>query len=417
MIRFLFCFSAILISALSIPPVALAQGNPIAPAPRQLDTTPIRDLVHLVNTIIEENPDCNATIARLGRLDWKSCQDSCAPYIARNAENPRIAEELEALLSSPAYQLCFRQFTILTPDWYRKFVYGLPYIAVDGPGGGIGETLLELCRHRTEVAGWYADAVSSVDPARAIAIAQEWLPPGEYATPPTYFVYGMGGDAFAREGQVCFDLYSIVLGDRPASVRFTGLSEIGTERIERVLAHEFHHVFSEDMIYAGTDPGLSWQQRWRGRLVCALVSEGTAMHCDPRQGIEREVRRDTVVIRYWISSLNEKLAAVDAGSTSESDLRAWYDSTYHDLPRELLRDFLTRRFPDRDLDSLFAENASHRPDLTHTLGWWMVSRLSEGGQKERVMQLLSSPDSLFAWYNESAGSADQSLLIAPSQVK
>jgi len=417
MIRFLFCLSAILISALSSPPAALAQGNPITPAPRQLDTTPIRDLLHLVNTIIEENPGHNAVIARLGHLDWKSCSDSCAPYIARNAENPRITEELETLLDSPAYQLCFRQFTVLTPDWYRKFIYGLPYIAVDGPGGGIGETLLELCRHRTEVAGWYTDAVSSVDPARAIATAQEWLPPGEYVAPPTYFVYGMGGDAFAREGQVCFDLYSIVLGNRPAGTRFTGLSGLGTERIERVLAHEFHHVFSEDLIYADTESGLPWQQRWKNRIIRALVSEGTAMHCDPRQGIEREVRRDTVVIRDWISSLNVKLAAIDSGSITEPDIRAWYDSTYHDIPRDLLRDFLKRRFPAGNLDSFFAENVPHRPDLVHTLGWWMVSRLSEGGHPERVIQLLSSPDSLFAWYNESAGSADQSLLIAPPQVK
>jgi len=45
-----------------------------AQAQATFDVTPIRDLLHLMNTIVEENPDYEATIARFARLDGQAYQ-------------------------------------------------------------------------------------------------------------------------------------------------------------------------------------------------------------------------------------------------------------------------------------------------------------------------------------------------------
>lgn len=378
----------------------------------RLDTTPVRDLLHLIQTIQDENADYLQMIEGLRQLDDAAQDDSLARLVARNASNPRITSEVEALLSSPAYKLYYRQFgRYASRDAHRKFFYSLPYYATDGPGG-VGNNLLELSRHYGAVARWYDRIVSRVNLDTCMAIAQHWLPRGDYAVPKIYFIYDGMGDAFANNGHVCFDLFSVLLSNRPRETRFEHLDDIDAVAIERTLAHEIYHVLSHDFIYSGVDSDSSWQVAWRQWLARSLVSEGTAMQCDPRGGMEGAVRRDSTIIRYWIADVTAKLESMNSGRITGDDASVWWDSTFQETPRRLLREYLSTHYPDRNQDSLYASNVGYRPDLEHTLGWWMVSHIADGDHPQRVIALLSHPDSIFVWYDAAVGTTDPSLRVS-----
>ena len=73
------------------PATLLAQmsQNPGHPSESVLDVTPIRDLLHLINTIFEENPDYEATLSGLAALDRSAREDSLAALVANNRSNPQ----------------------------------------------------------------------------------------------------------------------------------------------------------------------------------------------------------------------------------------------------------------------------------------------------------------------------------------
>ena len=395
-------------------PGTTAQANPPVstslPRSESLDVTPVRDLLHLTRTILEENPGYEATIASLATMDRTARQDSLHMLMQRNSINPRIVNEIEKLLAAPAYRLYYQQFRAANPAAHRKFFFALPYFATDGPGG-VGECLLELCRHQREIDEWYNEVISQIDIGRCLAVAYEWLPPGEYSVPKTYFIYDGMGDAFVRNRMVCFDLRGVILSKRHTASRFENLDGIGTDRIERVLAHEFHHIFAQDILFPEGDKDSTWQGRWKDDITRALVSEGLAMQCDPKEGLDKAVRQDSTVIRYWINEVNEKFAALDAESISDLAMSAWWGNSFH-APAEILRsEFLARQFPGRNVDTLAQITA--KPDLLHTLGWWMVSHISDGGKyRDEVIRLLSNPEALFSRYNAVIGPGDPRLLIA-----
>jgi hypothetical protein len=399
---------------LALPGLALSEDSnemvDSSPGER-LDVTPIRDLLHLINTIVDQNPDYETTLARLEHLEGRQLRDSLAPYIQHNTDNPRIAGEIDSLLNSPAYKLYYGQFgRNAKPESHRAFFCSLPYCATNGPGG-VGDVLFELCQHREAVAGWYDSVVARIDAGHSIEIAKEWLPPGEYVLPKTYFIYDGMGDGFARDGMICFDLYSLVLRKRSAPGRFENMLDMldmDVESIERVL------VYSDSLIYRAETERLPWAERTRRQLIGELVSEGVAMQCDPRTGLQREVRRDSVVIQYWIRTLNRMLAELSNGSMTEPAFDAWRNGQF-ELTRKLLTECLQRRYAGHNSDSLIAEHMPGRPDLSHTLGWWMVSEISnDGANREKVIRLLSCPDSLASWYNAAIGSEDKSLLADES---
>jgi hypothetical protein len=368
-----------------------------------LNLDAVRQLLRVMDTIMAQNRDYEATISRLRRLDEKAQRDSVAVLVRRNAEDPAVKREIGALLSTRAYELYFAQFRSADSSVHRRILQALPYYAEQGPAD-VSENLLELCRHRQAVASWVDSIVSRIDLGRCQRLALEWLPTGQYALPKTYFIYDGNGDAFAREGEVCFDLFSLMLRARPSGSRFENLAAVGTDEMENVLAHEFHHVHAGRYLYPPGRSYASWQERWRDRIVRRIISEGMAMQCNPPQGFARELKEDSGIIGYWIDQLNQKLAVLDNGSITESELQEWYGRTYQDTAVVALKEYLMRRFPHGDPDTLVTSHISERPDFEHTLGWWMISRISdEGKRKDKAIPLLSHPEMLFTQYNAAIG--------------
>jgi len=403
----------LLLLSLSIPVATAQPSNDTSgttTGDRRLDSTPVRKLLHLIETIRDENPGYQEAVKRLATLNAPERQDSLAKLVTRNMENPRITGEIESLLASPAYVLYYRQFRNASPDKHRAFFYSLPYYATDGPGG-VGDVFYELCRNFDAVAVWYEHIISRIDLQRSLKTAQQWLPRGDYYIPKVYIIYDGMGDAFASDDGICFDLYGVLLSHRPRATRFDNLDDIDVTEVENILAHEIHHVMAYPMLYADPPPDTTWESRWVYRLARRLVSEGAAMHCNPRTGINAAIKDDSTIVRYWIRRVNEKLAAVDAGIISEGQLVTWSDSSYFEIPTQLLIDFLARRYPAANQDSLLQLNMGYKPDMEHTLGWWLVSHISGGVQPGRLIALLSQPDSVFAWYDEAIGSNDPSLLM------
>ena len=148
--------------------------------------------------------------------------------------------------------------------------------------------------------------------ARCNAIAREWLPKGDYSTPTVYFIYDGNGSAFAREGAVCFDLYGAVFGMRPEATRFTNLSEISVDEMERVLAHEFHHIYRAQRFGPTSHSSNTWQEKMIDRVTAGLISEGIAQQCNPPEGFKAELWNDTAVIAFWIKELGEKLTVSES---------------------------------------------------------------------------------------------------------
>ena len=176
------------------------------------------------------------------------------------------------------------------------------------------------------------------------------------------------------------------------------------EQVERVLGHEFHHVFAARYLYPGGRAFDTWQETWKDRIIRQIVSEGVAMQCDVREGMRKAV--------IWIAELNREFAALDDGTITPEDAQKWYVATFHDTARGLLRDYLSREYPDENTDEKLRENITSRPSLVYTLGWWMISRIlqTENG-KEAVIGLLSQPYDVFPLYNSTL-SADQTALRA-----
>jgi hypothetical protein len=254
--------------------------------------------------------------------------------------------------------------------------------------------------------------VRKVDVARCRDIAVQWLPEGDYGIPTTHFIYDGNGDAFVLFGSVCYDLFSLVVGKRPRETRFNNLSAVGIETIERVMGHEYHHVFAAPYLYPPGRSHATWQEKWKDRIIRQIVSEGVAMRCDVEAGMRRDAMEDTATVAYWIGELNAKLAALDDGTIAEDELQKWYGATFQETARVLLKSYLERRYPDEDPAGKLQEHATARPTFVYTLGWWMVSRILESDAgKEKVIRLLSQPDELFETYNASLQGASPALRV------
>jgi len=136
------------------------------------------------------------------------------------------------------------------------------------------------------------------------------------------------------------------------------------------------------------------------------------MQCDPRTGMEREVRQDSTVIRFWIDAYNRTTASLNNGRIAEPQLQAWWDG---DSDRGAMA---VGRVFGASVSGRESRFVAHgilycRPDFSHTLGWWMVSKISnDGADRDKVIQLLSHPDSLASWYNAAVGQVDKSLVVS-----
>ena len=372
----------------------------------RLDISAVTQLLDVFDLIHRKNPGYKAALAGLSKVAADSGQREIERLTARNSSDPEISNAIQKLLDSPTYRLYYRQFRNVTPEIHRQVLTALPYRAIPSPGD-IGSSLYAMYQNRDSVRAWVTSVISLVDLDTAHQVALRWLPPGEYAPPVIHFFCDGNADAFAHEGEVGFDLYGTILSLRPAETRFSNLGTVGKGEIEGILAHELHHIYSARYLYPPGREYATWRDQWKDRLIRQIVSEGVAMQCNPLQGLRRTLREDTVVVRYWIGQLNEKLAALQGDSISEPRIQEWYERSFHETATMLLNDYRKRAAPAEDSAAFMRQHIAERPSMIYTLGWWMVGRILEmENGREKVIQLLTSAPDLFAIYNGTgAGSA------------
>jgi len=398
------------LSVVLVISVLLGGAGTVRAQPVEADLSGVFALLDVLDAIMAKQPDYAEESKRIAAMSEEDRTRALQEKTVANAADAEISRRLDALYATPAYKLYFLQFRNVTPEVHRAVLLALPYSAGPSPAG-ISHNFQELCFHREEVRRWAERVVMQIDLDHCRNLAEDWLPPGDYRIPGVCFIYDGNGDAFALWGKVCFDLYSLVLGERPRETRFDDLADVGVERVERVLAHEFHHTFARTLRKPGPAAD-GWVQATKYHLGARIVSEGVAMRCDVTAGMRRDAMEDTATVEWWIAALKEKFAALDAGTLSEDEWESWLGTTYHSLARERLRDFLSRTHPDSDVGVLLEQNVTARPSLVYTLGWWMISRiLEEPGGRDRVLALLAEPRHVFEWYNDTVGEGPDELHV------
>ncbi len=366
-------------------------------------TQAIEIQLRLFDALAQNNPGYQDTAIAISQVDDAQQQRRIEVLSARNAQNPRIAALIDSLLSSPAYELYYRQFRNVQPETHRRIFLALPFRGIDSPAG-IGATQLELFQNRERVAT-LINMVSRIDTDRVRAKALIWSPPTDAAPPTSFFILDGNGDAFAVDSHVCFDLYGVLLSKRPEANRYSQLGASAAAELEDIAAHEYQHVFAQPFLYPPNRSYASWQDRWQDILTRRIVSEGVAQQCNPPIGLKRAVFEDSVVVSYWLKELRRVMLQLRESAISEDSLRAWLDRSYHETARELLQGYLKRNQPSADQERLLSEHIADRPSAIYALGWWMMSRINAApdGQR-RVIDLLSQPNQLVEFYNQAIDS-------------
>jgi len=368
----------------------------------QSETLALEIQVRLFDALADRNPDYEDTLAAVLALDPATREQRLTPLAQRNSRDPLIASLLDSLLGTEVYALYYQQFHNVSPDLHRSIFMALPYRALPSPAA-IGTTQLELFRNRRGLSA-LVGLLSRVDKARAVAMAAAWSPAADTTVPVTYYIMDGNGDAFASEGGVCFDLYSLLLSRRPESNRYANLADVPVANIEAVLAHEYQHVFAGPTLYPEGRSFDTWQARWEDLLIRRIVSEGVAMQCNPPSGFKKAVFEDSLVVAYWLRELEGVILRMRRNEITEDSVSNWHDRSYHDTARRLLADFVSRAYPDGDQPALLQEHITDRPSAVYTLGWWMLSRIvAIPGGRDQALGLLRSPESLFDQYNAAVG--------------
>ncbi|QAA30919.1 DUF5700 domain-containing putative Zn-dependent protease [Clostridium manihotivorum] len=84
-----------------------------------------------------------------------------------------------------------------------------------------------------------------------------------------YFLYGIRGTSIMLNDKIAIDLCDEVLWDK---------DKINSEYLTRIIAHEVHHVGTDKHFKAVIDNINSDREKDRCRLLCELLSEGSAMY-------------------------------------------------------------------------------------------------------------------------------------------
>lgn len=364
-----------------------------------LNAESVYALLDLIDAIAENNPGYEETVSALESLDEAARRDRVDELAARNASNASIGRKIDAFLGTEARRIYFRRFGNVTPDHFRQVFLALPYARVDAPGA-IGEPYMELISARADVRQMVDRFVATVDLDSCAKDASRWLPERPYAVPEIYLVYDNNAGSYTAEGKAFYNLYG---GERSNSPDSTGGRAI--------IAHELHHVFATPYLRFSRRQHDRWEHDRIDMIVREMVSEGAAIHCNPPRGFKKELWEDRQTVAALVGEFNRECRALDAGEVDEGGFRAWFSSTFHEFPAEILIGYASRKFGE-DAERIAEANMVQRPDLVHALGWWMVSRISREGQKpEAVAALVVAPYTLLARYNDAIGPDDPELAV------
>lgn len=378
---------------------------------QQLDISGVSQLLAVMRTAKAVNLGYEEVVKKLQALPEQPYEQLLDSLIAANAAKRELADEIDSLTHSPTYQFYYRHFKNMTPDMHRRILLALPFGVVPSPAD-ISRNLFQTSQRLDSIGPWVDSALSKIDLAGSRNIAATWLPPGNFVLPQVYFFLDGNGDAFALDNAIGFDVYSLVLrpyveGSAPAPS-----TETPAQQVELTLAHELHHVYASRFLSAEPAERDDWKLQWRNRLIRAMTSEGTAMHCHPPAGVSRSAKEDTAIVAFWIRELNTKMRTIRNGQLDQTAAYAWRDSTSWVFAIDLLRFHLAKTYQGEELERQLVAHAQDRPMLIYTLGWWMTSRLSRNGAAPQAIQsLVTNPLSIIEKYNRTLPAGADSLRI------
>ena len=367
-----------------------------------IDTESVYILLDLMETLIEKNPDYKTVIARMDSISSQDRQALTDEMMLKHKDDPEIIGKINALLESPTYKLYYSQFRNVKPATHKMALLALPCAWIPTPGG-VSRTLFEACQNLEKLKPWVDNIIPKVNLTKSHNLALEWLPEGNYDIPPVHFIIDGNGDAFARDGKVCFDLYSVLIRELPFDKKYDMLETISVTDAENVLAHELFHIYARPYLNAHDALiNLDWKTKWRERLTKQMVNEGIAMQCNPLSGFKKEIFEDSAVVKYWIGQFNGMMQAIENDKVTEDEFRDWFSETYFVVPRSLLSDYFSNDYQDEELEQVVIDHMIDRPTMIYTIGWWMITNIlkSENG-KDKVIGIVSDYKNIFEVYNNS----------------
>lgn len=377
-----------------------------------IDAESVYMLLDLMETLIEKNPDYKAVIAKMDSSSSQDRQVLTDDLMLKNNEDPEIIEKVNALLESPTYKLYYSQFRNVKPATHKMALLALPYAWLPTPGG-VSRTLFEVCQNLEKLKPWVDNIIPKINLTKSHNLALEWLPKDKYEIPPVYFIIDGNGDAFARNGKVCFDLYSILIRELPHDKKYDLLETISMTDAENVLAHELFHIYARPYFTASDSPiNLNWKTTWKERLTKQMVNEGIAMQCNPLSGFKKEIFEDSTVVKYWIGQFIGMMQAIENDKVTEDEFKDWFSETYFVVPRSLLSDYFSNDYQGEELEQKVRECMIDRPTMIYTIGWWMITNIlkSENG-KAKVIGIVSDYKKVFEVYNNSLPANSDDLKI------
>ncbi len=377
----------------------------------KLDLSSVNLLLEIMQVQLDNNPNYESVGVTLSRLSEDARLQMIGKLIKRSKSDKALETLVDTLLASEGYQLYYRQFNNMTPEIHERIFYSMPVTRISSPAS-ISGNLNEMIRHKDQIATWVSQTMPMINLDSVHAKTLLWLPEGSYDIPVVHFILDGNGDAFAREGEVVFDLYSLVFSELPFESRYDDLGSFNTEEIEKVLAHEFHHVYIGPTLYDQEAESSEWQSQFVHKLKQRFVSEGSAMHCNPPEGFKKEIEGDSAVVAFWIGELNRVTTGITSGAISENEAWEWLNNSYQSYATEVLKTYLAKMYEGEELEKMTQKLKVKRPTMIYTLGWWMMSHISKDGtDKTRYFELLSNPDMLFDYYNEAISGYDGEFTI------
>jgi hypothetical protein len=358
-------------------------------------------LLELLDAIVERNPEWESTMKSLRSLDPRQRQATLHEFRRKNEQDTIIAWKIEALVRSEPYQIYFRMFRNVTPEIFRQVFCALPFEVIESPGDIAGANY-ELLLNKELVKSWIHSTLDKIDLSRCFDSALRWCPDTARSLPEVFVIYDGNAGSFATEGKAFFNLQQYISAALREPDKRGALDSLDLHRMEATIAHEIHHVLVETHMFPSNRVFKGWQHRWIDRIVRGIVSEGSANHCTPPEGFQKQMWNDRTVLRSLVEDLNNALLAIRQGTMNEDSTRTWYEHTFQEIPRLIMQEYLTAHYPSDKAREYLLKYISIRPDLIHALGWWMVSTVSEKGKKpENIVRLIRNPFSIFEAYNAS----------------
>jgi len=317
-------------------------------------------------------------------------------------DEKELDRSIDSFLDTEAMRIYFGRFRNVTPEHYRRAFRALPDEKIDAPGD-IAKPFYEMVPIRHELRSWVDRLVVRIDVGRCREAALRWLPEGDYPTPEMFLVYDNNAGSYTARGKAFYNLYS---GENPRTA--------SVDEMEAVISHEMHHVLAGPLYKDAARSHARWESAAMDKLIRGMVSEGTAIHCNPPTGFRKALWEDPRTVEALVAELNRELSALEDGRVDEAEFRIWYSATFHELPMRLFMEYLAREYPEDEIEDLVARHVSQRPDLLHALGWWMTSRISgEGRDETAVRELVTNPYQLFDRYNAALGPDAEALEVRP----